>query len=173
MNTKSKLLLTASAATIVLLLVLSVFKIMHIKETSSEIDKIYVTIQQNKDRLSQLEALNSYQPELEDGYKKLIEQIPAIPDEQRVIALLDQYSKENNVVLLKFNFGEVTENDNLNELSLEVSFSGEYSSILKVLEKMENGERLFRINDIQLNGIENESKKIRADISAVVFYNKQ
>jgi len=172
-NTKSKILLISSFVIIILLLVLSVFKIMHIRETSAEIDQYNITINQKEKILSELKALKDYQSELDNAYKVLNEQIPAISDEQRVIALLDQYSKENEVVLLNINFGEVKEKDSFNELSLGLSFSGEYSSILKMLENMKNGERLFRIDDIQLSRIENNSKNIKADISAAVFYNKQ
>ena len=104
--TSSRILLIASALTIVLLLVLSVFKISHIKETSSAIDNLNSVLHNNKDRLKNLELLRDYLPELENAYKTLNDKIPVSPDKPKLTDLLNKYANESNVTLIQIGFEE-------------------------------------------------------------------
>ena len=169
--TSSRILLIASALTIVLLLVLSVFKISHIKETTSAIDNLNLVLRNNKERLKELEDLRDYLPELENAYKTLNDKIPVLPDKPKLVEQLNQYSEENDVALLEVDFGEESEKDSLNEIPLKLSFEGEYTSIVKLLENLDYGERLIRIDEIEIDS--SGSNIIWADVSAVAFYSNR
>ena len=168
--TSSRILLIASALTIVLLLVLSVFKISHIKETSSAIDNLNTVLHNNKDRLKNLELLRDYLPELENAYKTLNDKIPVSPDKPKLTDLLNKYANESNVTLIQIGFEEESEDDSLNEIPLNLSYEGEYTSIVKMLEKLDYGERLIRIDEIEIISMGSFSTNIKADISAAAFY---
>jgi len=165
-------LLIASTATIILLLVLSVTKFSDIKKTISEIDEISATLRYNETRLKKLEAIKENQVELESAYDVLQKKIPDSPDKNKLIDQLNQYAKENYVVLSELDFEEEIEKDTFKELKLKIAFNGEYASLIKLLKTLDNGERLIRIDEIEISSTGDFSKILRADITAVAFYNK-
>jgi len=175
-NTKnissSRILLIASVITIILLLVLSVIKISHIKETSSAINDCNLTLQNNKDRLKELEALKDNHSKLENEHKALINKIPASPDKQGLIDQVNQYSIKNEVKLVQVNFDEESEEEAFVEMPLKLKFEGKYISIMKLLEELDYGERLIRMDEIQIFNTDVFSNNVRAEISATGFYDK-
>mgnify|MGYP001256740374 CR=1 FL=1 len=178
------ILLIASTITIILLLVLSVTKISDIKKTVSEIDEVNSTLGINEGRLKNLEDLNENLDELMDDFIVLSKKIPSSPDKNKLIGLLNQYASENDVLLSQVDFDELnveesmeesegeSENDTPNELKVKLAFTGEYASLIKLLKKLDNGERLIRIDEIEISSTGDFSKILRADITAVAFYNK-
>lgn len=179
----SRVLLIISTFVVILLLILSIGKIKHIRETSQAINACNISIKDKDDRLSELQELVYIQPELESLNQVLNEQIPTFPDERQIMDELQKLSQKNGLGFLQYiaedssgsgsgsdNTDTDTNTDSLNRIDLDLEFTGKYASIIKLLEELSIGKRLIRIDEIQLATLDNRDDNVRATISAVAFY---
>lgn len=168
---KNLVLLVVSSLIIVLLMTLCFFRIRHFNETSKLIRIGTQALEGKQKRLSKLKALDSIRPELEYAFKDLQLKIPQLPLEHELVDQIELLASSNGINLNQVQFNERVENNNVNEIQFTFSITGRYSSLISLLQNISTGERLIRVDEIQIVKDENVKDTIRADITAAAFSN--
>ncbi|NMA67527.1 MAG: type 4a pilus biogenesis protein PilO [Clostridiaceae bacterium] len=164
------ILMILSVLMIILLIVLSVITSTRLSNVSKELEKEKINLSQNEVMLKELRALKNAKVGLELLASAMEKQIPDKPSEHVIIEILRQISQENKAILKKIKFNERKILDKLVEMPLEMEFNGRYSSIISLLEKIRNGERLIRIDSIKLSKSAQEDGFIVAQITGSAFF---
>lgn len=167
--TSNIILLILSGIVAVLLILLSITKYNNINDTSLKIEQQTQKLQENRIRLARLKKLEVVRPQLEKALAFLKKQIPERPYEEQILQMLEQKSINNSSDFVLIQFLERVNSNSINEMPLQLTFGGRYKSLVNVLENMASGERLFRIEEIQMTKTDNKSDYIAATISAVAF----
>lgn len=163
------LLIFLSAIMCILLVTLSVMNFVNTKKLNENIRHETVALKNNYDRLDFLKKLRNLQPELEYTLELLKKQIPSSPEDYKIIELIKEYSSENSSDFVRIEFGEYRNESEINSIPVTLTFMGRYSNLLKLINEIMSGDRLFRIDRIKIDKA--DGSKIRADIEAFAFYN--
>ena len=163
-------LLILSGVIVLLLITLTVLKINEHNELNDAISQQEASIQENQDRLINLQYLDSIKPALKYAFEALNKQVPKEPMEHQIIAQINSITLDNETDFLDIHFDERLQKNNLNEMPIKLKFSGSYTSFIKVIKYLEQGERLFRIDEIKINKSDNGLSTITAEIIASTFY---
>lgn len=164
------LLLIVSGLVVVLLIVLNIFSINKIKETSENIKTETTKLDENKHTLEKLKKLELIRPELESANEILIKQIPEEPLESGLLEYIQNLSNNNKNNFVEIKFEEREEKSNLSEMPFVFIVTGRYSSLLGLLGNLANGERLIRIDEIRIESMGNAKGLINTTIKANAFY---
>ncbi|MCX7773782.1 MAG: type 4a pilus biogenesis protein PilO [Clostridia bacterium] len=163
------ILLVLSGLIVILLITLSILKFTHMKETNAAIESEYTYLDQNSSQLSRFKKLEKIKNQLESTINILEQQIPSNPDEYKIIDQIQQVSLDSVADFVQIQFSDRVQNNGINEMPFKLTFTGKYTSLIKLLNSLAEGERLIRIDDIQIAKGDNAMSSIRADISAVAF----
>lgn len=163
------LLLLLSGIVVILLIVLNFIKIKNINEVSAQIESEEAILNEQKAYLEDLKKLTLIRPELEKAHKILSVQIPKQPDEDELIEYIDKLSKKNNTSFVHIQFDKRTVNGKITEMPLQLMFSGNYTSLMKFIRSISEGERLIRIDGLHINR-EGSGGSINASITAKAFF---
>lgn len=117
--------------------------------------------------LEQLRKIKENAGILEDTYNTINVMIPAVISTENIVAEMQNYANKASVTMLSVNFGQITQSTDLLEMTLNMSFSGSYNSFLNLLYYILHGERLVKVNGIQ---IENGSDGLTINITAMVYF---
>jgi Tfp pilus assembly protein PilO len=168
------ILLIVSSLIVVLLVVLNIFTINNLHKTKNQVKEATTKLQEDKanlekllEKLNKLELLRS---ELESANDILIKQIPDEPSEDLLIEYIQSLSIDNDNTFLEIEFREREEKDKVFIMPFIVDVKGNYSSLLGFLNSMANGERLIRIDKIEINKSVENSGIINTTITASAFY---
>lgn len=174
MNNKSSsnnpLLLILSGLVVLLLIVLIIFSVNKINTINDQIENITAKLYEDKDTLEKLKQLDSLRPELESANRVLVKQIPDGPSEHELIEYIYNLSKNNKNKFIEIKFKERNGNEDIFEMPFSMTIEGKYESMLKLLNSIANGERLIRIDEIQIESVDNVKGLINTSITAKAFY---
>jgi len=159
----------------VLILTLAVFTvmaIMDIMEISSQIKIEKQYWQANEQKLAQLEQLDHRKDELERVYDLLNRLIPMSADEDMLINRLDTLSRNAGLHLGSVEFGDrvVNAESNLNEMPVSLAFKGSYLKFAEILPYIIKGERLLRVEEIEIERQDGTNDVVNVKMKAKAFY---
>ena len=160
--------LVLSAVFCIVLAALSVLNFMNIRELDEEIRLEAKALRGNNERLNFLRKLKELESDLEYTFEVLKKQIPSSPEDFNIIRQIEAYSSGNSSEFVKIQFGDYKNEADINSIPLTLTFTGRYSNLLKLINEIMSGERLYRIDSIRIERLENSD--IRADIEAFAFY---
>ncbi|MGI6084345.1 MAG: type 4a pilus biogenesis protein PilO [Acetivibrionales bacterium] len=169
-NSNISLLLAVSGLVVILLMVLNILSVNKINNISGQIKTEKAQLDQNKATLSELKKLEQYRPELENANEFLEKQIPDEPLEHELIEYIQNLTVKNKNVFVEIKFEERKENGNLFEMPFQLTVNGKYSSLLGLLDNIDKGERLIRIDDIIFISMGNADGLVNTTIMAKAFY---
>ncbi|NLL66714.1 MAG: type 4a pilus biogenesis protein PilO [Clostridiaceae bacterium] len=164
------ILLIVSSLIVVLLVVLNIFTINNLHKTKNQVKEATTKLQEDKANLEKLNKLELLRSELESANDILIKQIPDEPSEDLLIEYIQSLSIDNDNTFLEIEFREREEKDKVFIMPFIVDVKGNYSSLLGFLNSMANGERLIRIDKIEINKSVENSGIINTTITASAFY---
>lgn len=162
--------LAVSGLVIVLLIVLNVININNISNKSSLINSELAMLENKKSELNELEKLSLIRPELEKAFALLSTQIPDEPSEDEIIEYISSLSAAYKNDLIQIRFDDRVANGVLTEMPLSLTFKGSYSSFVAFIDALSEGQRLFRIDEINMDKTEGADGKINASVTARAFY---
>ena len=114
-------------------------------------------------RLGQLVELRQRGPEFVNYWETLEQLIPAEAGEADLIISLDRMARNAGIELTEVRFDERGHTDEYVEVPLQISFRGEFRSFLEIIQNLQEGNRAFRIENINLDGE-------RLDLNLKAFY---
>lgn len=173
-NSKSSLnnptLLILSGLMVLLLIVLIVFSINKINTISDQIEIETAKLDEDKDTYEKLKQLDLLRPELESANRVLVKQIPVEPSEHDLIEYIYSLSENNKNNFIEIEFKNRQEKEDIFEMPFSMNINGKYESMIKLLNSIANGERLIRIDEIQIESVDNVKGLINTSITANAFY---
>lgn len=166
----NSVILILSGIVIILLVVLNIWNINRINKINEQVKTETVKLDKNKGVLDELNKLILMKPELEFAHRVLSGKIPKEPKEYDIIKYIEDLSKISSSNLVKIQFNDRTKKNSITEMPVELSFNGEYTSLIEFMKNLSIGERLFRIDKIQIYKEEDASGIINVNITANAFY---
>lgn len=145
------------------------FKAARLSKLNHDIHQLEDTLQENLDKLMSLQYLASIQPGLEFAYETLNKQLPDEPMESEIIHHIQNIALENKSKLLDIYFSDRVASNELMMLPMKLTFSGSYTSLIKVIEELDHSERLFRIDEIKISKSNYSLSDINAEIIVAAF----
>jgi Tfp pilus assembly protein PilO len=163
------LLLILSGVITILLITLTVLQVIKINDLNKALPEMRATVQNNKERLENLKYLDSIRPYMEQAVDILSRQLPEEPMEHQIIDHINGIARKYNTDFIDIYFSDRAQTNNLLVMPLKISFSGSYKSFVKVLNELEHGERLLRIDTMKINKPDSGLSEIKAEITAAAF----
>jgi Tfp pilus assembly protein PilO len=169
-SSNNSILLVLSGLVAVFLIVLIIFSLNKINKINDQIAVETKKLEENKQTLEMLKELELLRPELESANDILKKQIPDQPYEHGLIEYIHKLSENNKNNFVEIVFNERKKRDNLSEMPFSLIINGKYSSLLGLLDSIENGERLIRIDEIRIDSTGDGKGTISTFITANTFY---
>ncbi len=166
----NSIILLMSCVVIALLVVLNIWNINRINKINEQIKTETVNLDENKEILGELNELILMKPELEFAHRVLAGKIPKEPAEYDIIKHIEDLSKLSSSNLVKIQFNDRLKKNNITEMPIELSFNGEYTSLIEFMNNLSIGERLIRIDKIQIYKEEDASGTINVNFTANAFF---
>lgn len=168
-NVSGNILLLLSCIIAVLLVIFNIVKIKSINETSEQIKTEEAILSERKAYLEELKELTLIRPELEKAHEILSVKIPKQPEEDKLIEYIDKLAMENNSSLTHIQFQERVTVGELTEMPIQVTFTGQYTSLLELIRSLTQGERLIRIEWLQIDESDSDGN-LNASVTARAFF---
>jgi Tfp pilus assembly protein PilO len=168
-NLSGNTLLLLSGIVVVLLMILNIAKIKSISETSAQIETEASILDEQKAYQDELKKLTLIRPELEKAHRILSVKIPKRPEEDKLIEYIDKLTKENKTSFIHIQFEKRTVNSDMTEMPIQLMFSGKYTSLMEFIRSISEGERLIRIDGLQIDRGDSDGS-INASITAKAFF---
>ncbi len=139
-------------------------------ELNASIENIKIAQDQAKEQLTVLYNTKNLIFSIEETLTYLEKIIPESPNESELIkhiydSLVSPYGNITNV-----SFGQEQVQDNLIELPINITFYGRYADMLQLLNNLETGNRLIRIDNISILEGSAGFPHLRVEIKITSFY---
>jgi Tfp pilus assembly protein PilO len=151
------------------MLILIYFKVGQITNAATELVTEQVGLQQDKDRLGELESIKSRETQIKQEYDKALKMIPKEPMEENLIKDIQQKAVLTMADFVQIKFNPRVPVDNYTDMPLDISFSGDYAEFIKLLESLRNSERVLRLDNMTVSASQEDTSKITANITAHSF----
>lgn len=153
-----------------LLTIFSITTIININRVRSEIaaeEQLYL---ENQDRLAQLRQLSKREDEFRTYLALIDKLIPDGTEEARIIKQVQNLANGSSVDFIEIQFETRVVNNNMNTMPMTLSFSGGYPGLVELINRLSNGERLIRIDEINITNGTESAFFIDAIIKARAFF---
>jgi type IV pilus assembly protein PilO len=109
-----------------------------------------------------------------EGLRELLNRfdrlVPAQPEENVLLADLERAADEAGADFNQINFDNRVNKSGYVEMPLKLTFTGRYQELLNLVDRLENGPRVMRIDEIKLAKDGQELLGLKADLTASAFY---
>lgn len=143
---------------------------LFIGKQTAEINNIEALIGQQQALLKKMKDAEAQSAQLEAQLSVLRKMIPEEPEQNHFLVWVQQISSDASLKMTGISFGEHTEQeDGYVIMPFHLTMQGNFQGLLNFLSQLMNGERLVRVDDIDLsdsNGI------LSMNITANLFYRK-
>jgi Tfp pilus assembly protein PilO len=153
-----------------LLVVLNISSLYQIQKTSDALNSSTIRLDEYNKRFSKLNKMVQEKEQLMASFELLSKKIPLQSFENHILNSIEESVKENKTELINLQFGDYKENQDLIQIPLTLTVKGKYSDLIRLFTELEDGERLVRIDGINLT--KDEDLKVRADIIAFTYFRK-
>jgi Tfp pilus assembly protein PilO len=172
-NIKKQHILTITILSCILIIALVIFialTAVDISEATSAIKNEEQIYEKNEEKLARLEALLLIEDELRQSFDALNKLLPKQANEAGLIQHINRLAEADGLDVAMIDFGDRVVNNNLNEMPMSLSFEGSYPQLVSFMKNVANGERLIRIDQIDIRHEEATADGITIDMEAVAFY---
>ena len=122
-----------------------------------------------QDLLAAREQFNGLQ-ELLNRFDRLV---PAQPEESVLLGDLETAADAANTDFNQINFDNLVAQKGYVEMPLKLTFMGRYQELISLVDRLQNGPRVIRIDEIKLGKDVQDPLLLRADITASAFYSSR
>ena len=159
-----------SGILIIALAIFTAITAVDISEANSAIENEEQIYEKNEEKLARLEALLLIEDELRQSFDALNKLLPRQANEAGLIQHINRLAEADGLDVAMIDFGDRVVNNNLNEMPMSLSFEGSYPQLVSFMKNVANGERLIRIDQIDIRHEEATADGITIDMEAVAFY---
>lgn len=159
-----------SGILIIALAIFTAITAVDISEANSAIENEEQIYEANEEKLARLEALLLIEDELRQSFDALNKLLPRQADEAGLIQHINRLSEAAGLDMAKIDFQERVVNNNLNGMPMTLSFKGNYPQLVSFIMNIAAGDRLIRIDQIDIRREEATADGITIDMKAIAFY---
>lgn len=163
-------LMAASVMVSLLLIALSAVKIIELKMIMAGIQHERTALMQNEQQLQEMNSLENNREKYENTISFLKSRIPDSPNEYQIIEQMRKASLDHGAEFKMIKFEERVDSDKIVRMPFSVTITGNYASLVGILADISSGERLIKIDKIQISKPEDINGSIQADITASAYY---
>jgi len=172
-NVKKQHILLITILSCILIIALAIFTAItavDISEANSAIENEEQIYEENEKKLARLEALLLIEDELRQSFDALNKLLPKQANEAGLIQHINRLAETDGLDVAMIDFGDRVVNNNLNEMPMSLSLKGSFPQLVSFMKNVANGERLIRIDQIDIRHEEATADGIIIDMEAVAFY---
>ena len=157
------------------ILVSAVFGYLIVKESlllkrqNAEIKSIEAIIAEQQVLLQKMKGTELRSAEYEDFLLKLHKMIPDKPEQDKFIVWVYDASESASLKISDVSFGEHVTEEGYLSIPIQMTVNGGYNNILEFLSSLMYGERLVRVDDVDLQG---GGESISMNMGINLFYKK-
>lgn len=96
--------------------------------------------------------------------------IPADAGEEEILRYFYRLSDEYDVKVLEIRFDSRLVGETFITMPLALNLEGSYSSLSRLLRRLRDGERVFRVDNIRISRTEGSGSDLRLTLTASAFY---
>lgn len=172
-NVKKQHILLITILSCILIIALAIFTAItavDISEANSAIENEEQIYEENEKKLARLEALLLIEDELRHYFDALNKLLPKQADEAGLIQHINRLAEADGLDVAMIDFGDRVVNNNLNGMPMTLSFKGSYPQLVSFIMNIAAGDRLIRIDQIDIRREEATADGITIDMKAIAFY---
>ena len=120
--------------------------------------------------LARLMDLRANAAEYEQRLSYAERMIPAEAGEEEILRYFYRLSDEYDIKLLEIRFDNRSVGETFTTMPLALNLEGSYSNLSRLLRRLRDGDRVFRVNNIQLSRTGDSGSDLRLTLAASTFY---
>lgn len=128
-----------------------------------------IAVARAEEKLATLKQVRSRAGEMKERLEKCHSLVPVEADEDRLISRIQDMADMAGMRFLEIRFGERVPKDGYLEMPLDISFQGSYSSLLLLLDELQNGERAITVDEVKIGAGKEDLPQIKAEINATAY----
>lgn len=164
------LVVIVSAAILIIMCFLIAQKVGSYVGIQTQITLEKLSLEQDKQRLSQLENLSKQEKDITDTIEACKKLMPGEPQEDELIKYIQSIANDAMVNFIQITFEPRAQVNNYASMPVKISFEGNYSTLVDFLKKLRSGERAIRVDSVAVTSTGNGAMDIKAELAANAFY---
>lgn len=166
-NMLQLVLIIAFSLVFVLFTFLIVQEMLLNQKTTAEINNIRASIAEQQVLLQKMRLDEARADEMAEQLSTIQKMIPAQAGQNQFLLLVQQLSQDASLQLLNVSFGAQVIGEEFVVMPVDISLQGGFKGFLRLLSALMYGERLVRVDDIDLM---DDAGKLSITIKASLFY---
>lgn len=143
-----------------------------IQKTHDEIATESTLIEKAESNLRVLQTLKEYEDVMLEQISTLEEAIPPTADEFGTILYLEEALEFSHSEINDIRFNNHVAQEDYNEMPIRVSYEGYYHGLVALIDNLQSGKRIVRIDGVRISRGSEGFPHIKADIDISLFYSK-
>jgi Tfp pilus assembly protein PilO len=157
------------------LIVILSFTLVYVQNTTLaklkiEVESEELALSLAQANLARLMNLRANAAEYEQRLVYAERMIPADAGEEGILRYFYRLSDEYDVKVLEIRFDNRFVGETFNTMPLVLNLEGNYSNLSRLLRRLRDGERVFRVNNIQISRSGDSGSDLRLTLAASAFY---
>lgn len=152
-----------------LLLFMSITRAVGLREAKAAVKEKSEAYSLLSDKLTHLKLLKNEEAVLKRKLTVLEKAIPASEKESSLVSLINGLSLDSGIHFVQIQFKESLETGGVVEMPVQLIFNASYNGLVHFLDQIEEGQRLIRLDDIQIFKTDSQTGLLRIEISASAF----
>jgi Tfp pilus assembly protein PilO len=158
----------------ILVVVLS-FTLVYIQNTTLANLRVEVEMEEQalsiaQANLARLMNLRANAAEYEQRLVYAERMIPADAGEEAILRYFYRLSDEYDIKVVEIRFDNRSVGETFNTMPLVLNLEGNYSNLSRLLRRLRDGDRVFRVNNIQISRTGGSGSDLRLTLAASAFY---
>lgn len=122
----------------------------NVSELKVQVENAGIELQALNDEKDRLSAMAAQIGDSESSKDELLDAIPVGENQDAIITELDKLADEKGITMNSLNFSTSSDEEFGNILNISANFAATYENLLGFLQKIENADRLFKVNSLNV-----------------------
>lgn len=122
----------------------------NVSELKVQVENAGVELQALNDEKDRLSAMAAQIGDSESSKDELLDAIPVGENQDAIINELDKLADEKGITMNSLNFSTSSDEEFGNILNISANFAATYENLLGFLQQIENADRLFKVNSLNV-----------------------
>lgn len=169
-TSKKNMLIILAVLVVILSFVLVYIQISALANLKVEVENEEQALSLAQTNLARLLKLRANAAEYEQRLAYAERMIPADAGEEEILRYFYRLSDEYDVKVIEIRFDNRSVGETFNTMPLVLNLEGNYSNLSRLLRRLRDGDRVFRVNNIQINRTGGSGSDLRFALVASTFY---
>lgn len=170
-SNENKIIVVMAILIIAILIGVNARTIYSIDKVEKEIDAQMDLYRKEEAKLNEYIRLANFREELELSRELLYKQIPMGANENGIKSFINYATQLYGLTIIDLNIdSSKSEAKDVKEIPISLSIKGSYLSITRLINSLQVGERLYKIEEIELSRESGQSKDLYSNIYFIAYY---